>query len=376
MESRIDELLDKAYTELLESLRKYRDLLEELTSGYSTLGVIKTVVKDFTGCESHEDFTDTVLQAVKVLLGREVTNPARALVELFNEYHNAAMTLNNQHPVIVVLDPNVEEGYLGVLGLSAGDKIRYAIPFVIIKYVSGQGELRQYLGIEALKWLVEYKREGRISVALRALNIEPQKVEEYAYRIASRLQSDLHHWLKSRLHRLGGLLREACRESCESIETVELKPELLAGPIPIIGVRVESEPIELPEDVKKWMEEASINHVARMFKEQGCRVLEVNIGVQKPYDLLLECPNRGLVYVEVKSHLKHVYVAELTPGETKLAEANPDRYIVCNVMGLENPDENTWITICDLYKNIPKKLETRIVEEVKAKLFFTETSKT
>jgi len=192
--------------------------------------VIKTVVKDFTGCESHEDFTDTVLQAVKVLLGREVTNPARALVELFNEYHNAAMTLNNQYPVIVVLDPNVEEGYLGVLGLSAGGKIRYAIPFVIIKYVSGQGELRQYLGIEALKWLVEYKREGRILVALRALNIEPRKVEEYAYRIASRLQSDLHHWLKSRLHRLGGLLREACRESCESIETVELKPELLAGP--------------------------------------------------------------------------------------------------------------------------------------------------
>jgi len=173
--SRIDELLDKAYTELLESLRKYRDLLEELTSGYSTLGVIKTVVKDFTGCESHEDFTDTVLQAVKVLLGREVTNPARALVELFNEYHNAAMTLNNQYPVIVVLDPNVEEGYLGVLGLSAGGKIRYAIPFVIIKYVSGQGELRQYLGIEALKWLVEYKREGRILVALRALNIEPRK---------------------------------------------------------------------------------------------------------------------------------------------------------------------------------------------------------
>jgi len=56
-------------------------------------------------------------------------------------------------------------------------------------------------------------------------------------------------------------------------------------------------------------------------------------------NLLVEClkvEGPKHVFVEVKSHLKHILVAELTDGETKFAEMRPLDYVVCNVMNLEN----------------------------------------
>jgi hypothetical protein len=41
------------------------------------------------------------------------------------------------------------------------------------------------------------------------------------------------------------------------------------------------------------------------------------------------------LYLEVKSHLKRVIVAELTNSETRFAEIDPYSYVECNVMGLE-----------------------------------------
>jgi hypothetical protein len=43
-------------------------------------------------------------------------------------------------------------------------------------------------------------------------------------------------------------------------------------------------------------------------------------------------------YLEVKSHLKRVIMAELTKSETRFAEIDPYSYIECNVMGLEDID--------------------------------------
>ena len=76
-------------------------------------------------------------------------------------------------------------------------------------------------------------------------------------------------------------------------------------------------------------------------------------------------------YVEVKSHLRYVLVAELSEAETELAESHPYDYVVCNVMGLENPDSSTWVPLCGLYAELPKTLVTETREERRARLFFS-----
>ncbi|MEM4623707.1 MAG: DUF3883 domain-containing protein, partial [Desulfurococcaceae archaeon] len=91
-------------------------------------------------------------------------------------------------------------------------------------------------------------------------------------------------------------------------------------------------------------------------------------------DLLVECVEDGKTsryMVEVKSHLKMIFVAELTPGETELAEQYPDNYIVCNVAGLEKPDKSSWVAMCDLYGRLKKELVTMRKEEKIARLYFT-----
>jgi hypothetical protein len=63
-------------------------------------------------------------------------------------------------------------------------------------------------------------------------------------------------------------------------------------------------------------------------------------------------------------------VAELTSNETDLAEAHPDDYIVCNVMGLENKDREAWTTLCEAYGRLPKTIITETREEKRARIFF------
>jgi hypothetical protein len=92
--------------------------------------------------------------------------------------------------------------------------------------------------------------------------------------------------------------------------------------------------------------------------QRGCRIPEENIGVDKPYDLVVECPDVNepvRLYVEVKSHLKRILVAELTDSETRFAEANPYNYIVCSVMGLEAWKVASWTAIRVVYANYQRQ---------------------
>lgn len=102
-------------------------------------------------------------------------------------------------------------------------------------------------------------------------------------------------------------------------------------------------------------------------------MLEKNVGIGRPYDVLAECPgDRGPVnlHIEVKSHLKQVLVAELTDPGTEYAEANPHSHVVCNVMGLENRGPATWTTICGVYAELPKTVTTATREERCARILF------
>lgn len=101
----------------------------------------------------------------------------------------------------------------------------------------------------------------------------------------------------------------------------------------------------------------------------GCCIPEKNIGVAKPYDLLVECPSgegSTRLYVDVGSNLERILVAELTDSETRFAEVNPYNYIVCSVMGLEDRDPASWTTMCGLYAELPKTIVTTTREERRA----------
>jgi hypothetical protein len=129
----------------------------------------------------------------------------------------------------------------------------------------------------------------------------------------------------------------------------------------------------LPFDTRRWMEEASVNHVAGLYEARGCRILEKNIGVEKPYDILAECPGVSgfeRLFIEVKSHLGLVLVAELTEFETEFAEANPRNYVVCNVAGLADKEPESWITVCGVYADLPKTIIKATREERRARIIF------
>jgi hypothetical protein len=76
------------------------------------------------------------------------------------------------------------------------------------------------------------------------------------------------------------------------------------------------------------------------------------------------------LYLEVKSHLKRVIVAELTNSETRFAEIDPYSYVECNVMGVDYRDPASWTTICGLYAELPKTIVTTTREERRARITF------
>ena len=104
-----------------------------------------------------------------------------------------------------------------------------------------------------------------------------------------------------------------------------------------------------------------MDYVAELYEERGYSGLERSIGIVKPYDLLIEYLNKEgpmRLYIEVKSHLKKVLIAELTDSETMFAEANPYNYIVCNAIGLEDEDPATWFAICGVCAELSKTIVT------------------
>jgi hypothetical protein len=75
-------------------------------------------------------------------------------------------------------------------------------------------------------------------------------------------------------------------------------------------------------------------------------------------------------YVEVKSYLKRVLVAELTDPETTSAESNPYNYVVYNVMGLEKRDSASWMAICGLHAELGKTIVTMTRKDKRARSYF------
>ncbi|MCI4461660.1 MAG: DEAD/DEAH box helicase family protein, partial [Thermogladius sp.] len=149
----LDEALDRAYRELLEKLREYRDIAEELSSKLSNLNRIPRAIKDYTGCENQEEFANTINAAVEAFLGRKISDPPRALREL---YEYAFDPRGGRTPLLLVIDEQgFPGGWLGVVDLMIDGVVRYSIPFLVYgKEIS--------LGIEVLKWLADKLREGRL----------------------------------------------------------------------------------------------------------------------------------------------------------------------------------------------------------------------
>jgi hypothetical protein len=362
----INTILERAYKELLEKLREYRDLVEELTSRVN-VDSLREIVEDFTGCSSHVEFEDVVSRVLEVFFNERIGDAAKAVRELYEKISDASLPPANT--LLVVDNPDLEEGYLGILELLLDDKVRYSLPVLAIRE---RGETKLYWGIRVPEWLIEHRPLG-------VLYAEPQMgnqgeavlLRDSVAGLAKRLEQDIYDWIKSREQRLS----EIVKEFTGSTGTMEYR--LRETIVRLAGAQglheYEAFKESLPEELREWMEEASVDYVARLYGEKGCYVLEKNIGVAKPYDLLVECPGRDgpvRLYIEVKSHLKKALVAELTDSETRFAEANPHSYVVCNVMGLEDKNPATWMAICGVYAELPKTIVTTTREEKRARIIF------
>jgi hypothetical protein len=362
----VEVVLDRAYRELLEKLKEYRDLVEELTSRVNVYS-LRSIVEDFTGCSSHVKFEEVVSRVLDVFFNERVGDVARAIRELYEKVSSANNPPTNA--LLVVDDPDLEEGYLGVVDFLLNGKIRYSLPVLAIRE---RGETKLYWGIGVLEWLVEHRPLGVLTTSsLRGGRREATLLRDLVAGLAKRLEQDIDSWVKTRERELVKLL-QGFAGFTGSLEYRLREPVIeLAGSQDLLGYEAFRE--TLPEELRKWMEEASVEYIFKLYVERGCRVLERNIGIIKPYDLLVECPSRegyAKLYVEVKSHLKRVLVAELTDSETRFAESNPHNYVVCNVMGLEDRDPASWTVICGLYAELPKTIITTTREEKRARIVF------
>jgi len=362
----VEAVLDRAYRELLEKLKEYRDLVEELTSRVN-VDSLRSIVEDFTGCSSHVKFEEVISKFLDVFFNERVADVARAIRELYEKVSSANNPPTNA--LLVVDDPDLEEGYLGVVDFLLNGKIRYSLPVLAIRE---RGETKLYWGIGVLEWLVERKPLGVLTTSsLRGRRRETTLLRDLVAGLAKRLEQDIDGWVKTRERELMKLL-QGFAGFTGSLEYRLREPIIeLVGSQDLLDYEAFRE--TLPEELRKWMEEASVDYIAKLYVERGCRVLERNIGIIKPYDLLVECPSRegyAKLYVEVKSHLKRVLVAELTDSETRFAESNPHNYVVCNVMGLEDRDPASWTVICGLYAELPKTIVTTTREEKRARIVF------
>jgi len=367
----VEDALKRAYRELLNKLRIYRDLAEELTARSYWIQKLKYYVEDFTGCSSHEEFAEVVSKTLEVFFGKSITDPARALRELYEElfYRRQRARLPQ---ALIVYEPELEEGYLGIIDYVVDGKIRYSTPVVVIKV---GGEWKPYYGIRVLEWLAENYSSGKlkpIGTKIMYAGLGNDELSSEAKIMASRLNQDISARLGGKEKLLNTILGSSLRD------TAELEPVIRGEVIRLVRYQSLDEYEEFTEslsmDVRRWMEEVSVNHVAELYMSQGCQIIEKNIGVLKPYDLLVYCPRDGdrkRFFIEVKSHLKHVLVAELSEAETELAESHPSEYVICNVMGIESPDKSNWVTMCGLYAELPKTIITATREEKRARLFFS-----
>lgn len=362
----INNIIERAYRELLEKLREYRDLVEELTSRVN-IDSLREIVEDFTGCSSHVEFEDVVSRVLEVFFNERIGDAAKAVRELYEKITGAS--LPPASTLLVVDNPDLEEGYLGILELLLDGRVRYSLPVLAIRE---RGETKLYWGVRVLEWLAEYRPLGVLYVETQLSNQEEAVLlRDSVAGLAKRLEQDMYNWIKSREQRLSEVVKEYTGST--GIMEYRLRETIvrLAGAQGLHEYEAFKE--SLPEELREWMEEASVNHIAHLYEEKGCHVLEKNIGVAKPYDLLVECPGTNgsvRLYVEVKSHLKRILVAELTDSETRFAEANPYNYIVCSVMGLDYRDPASWTTICGLYAELPKTIVTTTREERRARIKF------
>ncbi|MEM4723318.1 MAG: SNF2-related protein [Desulfurococcaceae archaeon] len=373
----ISELLESVVRELSDKLRKYRDLVENLTSSHTDIST-KQYVYELTGCRNHEHFTDTLYKVYSSLVGGPRTEVSKMLRQIYERVvHEDEKQCLDPNLVLLVKDSSVEKGYLGLVNFVVDGNVKYSTPILFL-YKNNQWEIKK--GVELIEWIFDGLSKGIIEfikIDLSNVKNDEREFEKLVNSYTSRInllfyQRFGRRGLEIKNHYLSDLIEKTLRDF------KKIEPVIQNLFIRVIGVQSINEYSDyirsLPDDLKNRMEKESIEYIKELFENRSCNVLEVNIGIYKPYDLMVECieGNEKVKYmIEVKSHLKRVFVAELTPSETELAEKNPDNYIVCNVAGLENPNKYEWIVYCDKYSRIEKEIVVKTREEKIAKLFFS-----
>jgi len=105
-------------------------------------------------------------------------------------------------------------------------------------------------------------------------------------------------------------------------ELLKLVSQAISG---CLGVEDDKEKQEIPEDLKKEVEEKAVKFVMEIERSEG-RIPEI-VPDREHYDIRSTDPSTGETrIIEVKGHWRNEIYAELTHDEAKLAEEESERY--------------------------------------------------
>lgn len=163
---------------------------------------------------------------------------------------------------------------------------------------------------------------------------------------------------------MGRATSNGYRNSSPNVYRYDIELEKIA-----VFLGTESEPEEIPPDIKKKVEEAAMELVMEIEKREGRRPDDNPAKINEHYDIYSYDPETGEErFIEVKGHAGHQVFGELSEPEFKFGEEKGDKYWLYIVYNLTTAGDKTnaqWVR----YRNATRTMNVVIKEKTKYFLY-------
>jgi len=218
-------------------------------------------------------------------------------------------------------------------------------------------------GLELLKYLVELFDSFIASVSISDSSID-RNLLDIGIGEEAKIKRECKGRYKRSYNKLIEYIEKASsngyRESDGNVYHYDIELEKVA-----IFLGTESEPEEIPPDVKKKVEEAAMKVVMKIEKEEDRKPDDSPAKRNEHYDIYSYDPKTGEKrFIEVKGHAGHQVFGELSEPEFNFGEEKQDKYWLYIVYNLTSAGDTTnaqWVRYQDATRtmNVVMKEKTR-----------------
>lgn len=381
-----EKLLD-VLEKLLVLVKQYNVFVKTLEKPVIPPNKLSTLTTDIYGFRNHRDLYDKLsnlyIQVYRNILGREVSRiPGRVdelVVELYKSLPSVRMTRYRQ-VFMVIGDYEWDRALLFNAGIvdPGKNRVLYRFP-VIVLYSHGKTSVEQWIikkiliGGEVVEWL------SSITPRISPLSMNTWLVK--GVEITGSLGLTLKHTVKARIrarvekwfnHYRSGIKKywEILGNEESLIEPVDTRLVLFLDEYALFirGLFTSKEPV-MSASEKCLIEKRSLEILEPILLSKGYTVLERHPCEPNPYDLLVKDENGEILYIEVKAHLPPIMNAILSSNETRFAEIQGHKYIVCLVTDIASGNP---LVVCKPYPEVKKEYRRiqRLVEKGITILYF------